>query len=230
MNRLLAIETSGEACSVALHLDGETLERHEPAPMRHAELLLPAIRSLLEEGGVTLNSLDAIAFGRGPGSFTSLRIGIGVVQGLAWGAAIPVIPLSSLATVAQQAWMGAKDQFNQETEILVAVDARMKEVFYGSFAVTGDGTIVARSEEAVSAPEKVIMTRTESTFGAGNGFARYPSLAEIGQALRATWPDIAPRASALIPLARQWLRANEPLPAEAAQPVYVRDHVADKPA
>ena len=79
MTNLLAIDTSSEACSVALHLGGEARERHEHAPLRHAELLLPAIRGLLAEGGVSLASLDAVAFGRGPGSFTSLRIGIGVV-------------------------------------------------------------------------------------------------------------------------------------------------------
>ena len=88
---LLAIETSSEACSVALCIGGELLERHEHAPLRHAELLLPAIRGLLSEADLPLSRLDAIAFGRGPGSFTSLRIGIGVVQGLAWAVDLPVV-------------------------------------------------------------------------------------------------------------------------------------------
>jgi len=101
--RILAIETSAEACSVALAVDDEIEERFELAPMRHAELLLPFVRELLSRAEQPLAGLDAIAFGRGPGSFTSLRIGIGVVQGLAWGADIPVVPVSSLASAAQDA-------------------------------------------------------------------------------------------------------------------------------
>ena len=229
MNRLLAIETSGEACSVALHLDGETRERHELAPMRHAELLLPSIRWLLEESGVSLNHLDAIVFGRGPGSFTSLRIGIGVVQGLAWGADLPVVPLSSLATVAQQAQASTWGRIAPGSEILVAVDAKMQEVFHGSFVAAADGIVVARGEEYVSAPEKLALADGAWTFGAGNGFARYPALAERGREFLEIRPEIVPRADALIPLAQHWLRTHQALPAEAAQPVYVRDRVAEKP-
>ena len=101
-SRLLALETSSEACSIALQWDGVVYSRHEQAQLQHAELLLPWVRELLEEAGATLAELDAITFGRGPGSFTSLRIGIGAVQGLVWGAGLPVIPLSSLAAAAQQ--------------------------------------------------------------------------------------------------------------------------------
>ena len=133
MTRLLAVETSSEACSVALSLDGETREVHEHAPMRHAELLLPAISSLLAQAGMKVSDLDAIAFGRGPGSFTSLRIGIGVVQGLAWAADVPVVPCSSLAAVACAA-VNRAGSFNGR--VCVAVDARMQEVFSAEFTGT----------------------------------------------------------------------------------------------
>lgn len=230
MNRLLAIETSGEACSVALYLGGEIRERHEHAPLRHAELLLPAVRYLLEEADVSLNSLDAVAFGRGPGSFTSLRIGIGVVQGLAWGADLPVVPLSSLSSVAQQVMGSPTGAVVTECAILVAVDARMQEVFHGLFVPSGDGVVVALGEEGVSAPGVLTVTNAGLTLGAGNGFARYPALAELGLRLRQVQPEIVPRATALIPLARHWLSQHDALSAEEAQPVYVRNQVAEKPS
>ena len=140
MNRILAIETSGEACSVALSVDGVVTEIHEHAPMRHAERLLPAVRLLLEEGGLAVRDLEAIAFGRGPGSFTSLRIGIGVVQGLAWGAGLPVVPVSSLAAVARQAW---EDAGRKPLPVCVAMDARMQEVFHANFSMNETGRLAA---------------------------------------------------------------------------------------
>lgn len=222
MKKLLAIETSAEACSVALAIGATMRERHQHAPLQHAELLLASIRTLLDEADLGLGALDAIVFGRGPGGFTSLRIGIGAVQGLAWGAGLPVVPVSSLAAVAQQAeGAGA-------AKVLVAMDARMDEVFSALFAVGEDGVLLS-GEERVGAPEALTVERPEETVGCGNGFERYPALRRLGCDLKVVRPDLVPRASALIPLARAWLLTNAPLPPEQAQPVYVRDHVADKP-
>lgn len=228
MNRMLAIETSSEACSLALSVDGEVRTREYHEPRRHAELLLPAVRELLAEGGLELSGLDAIAFGCGPGSFTSLRIGIGAVQGLAWGAELGVVPISSLAALAQ----GAADREHAAagTPILAAVDARMSEVFHGAFAVGASGLVEAQSEEQVSPPGAVEVSSAAQMIGAGNGFERYPELGRIGETFASVHADLWPSAVQVIALARAWLESEDPLPAHAAQPVYVRNHVADKPA
>ncbi|MEE4216036.1 MAG: tRNA (adenosine(37)-N6)-threonylcarbamoyltransferase complex dimerization subunit type 1 TsaB, partial [Xanthomonadales bacterium] len=132
MSRILAIETSAETCSVALDMNGELREKFEHAPLKHAELILPMVSSVLAEAGIGAIDLEAIAFGRGPGSFTSLRIGIGVAQGLAWGADVPVVPVSSLAAVAQAAF-DSRPWPAPPARIVVAMDARMQEVFHATF-------------------------------------------------------------------------------------------------
>jgi len=232
MSDLLAIDTSGEACSVALALDGEVIQRHSTAPLCHAELLLPSVHELLDEAGIQLSRLDAIAFGQGPGSFTSLRIGIGAVQGLAWGADLPVVPVSSLAAVAQQV-IGSELLNRPEMApefILVAVDARMSEVFHRTYAIGEAGILQPLSAESVSAPGAVTAGHAERTIGVGNGFERYPELVALGGTMRQINAELHPRATALIILAQKWLETNKPLPATAAQPVYIRNHVADKPS
>lgn len=232
MRNLLAIDTSSEACSVALAVNGASLQRHLLAPLRHAELLLPAVHALLAEAGVTLSSMDAIVFGRGPGSFTSLRIGIGVVQGLAWGADLGVVPISSLAAVAQQAIGRDPDGRPQASAhyILVAMDARMAEVFHCTYAVSAAGELLQQSPESLSLPAAVSVTQADRTVGAGNGFRRYAELRALGSTLRQVKAELLPCAAALLPLARRWLERFEPLPAAAAQPVYLRNQVADKPS
>lgn len=228
--RLLAIETSAEACSVALSIGGEELERHEHAPLRHAELLLPAIRSLLAEADLALSGLDAIAFGRGPGSFTSLRIGIGVVQGLAWAADLPVVPQSSLAAVAQSAADRAGDTAGAGAgDIVVAVDARMQEVFSAPFVTSAAGLVQASGEERVGPPGEVVSPAPGRWIAAGNGFERFTELEAMARDAEACFPDLVPRAAIIARLALAWLESHQPLPAAMAQPVYVRNKVADKP-
>ena len=228
MKRILAIETSAEACSVAL-ADGDAVnERFEHAPMKHAELILPMVSALLGEAGWKTADLDVIAFGRGPGSFTSLRIGIGVVQGLAWGADIPVVPVSSLAAVAQAALDRAAGELPARPEVLVAMDARMGEVFHGRFRPDENGRIEGVGAEQVSAPGDVSLEG--AGIAAGNGFERYEELVAQKDGVELCFPDIWPRASTVLQLGRHWLEANEPLPAALAQPVYIRNDVAHKPA
>ena len=224
MSRLLAIETSAESCSVALAIDGALRERFEHAPMKHAELLLPMVSSLLAEAGIRASDLDAIAFGRGPGSFTSLRIGIGVVQGLAWGAEVGVGPVSSLAAVAQ----GVVERLEPErgTRVLVAMDARMQEVFHATFSAGDDGIVSLIGEERVSAASAVEVE--PPWLAAGNGFERFDELRELAKSAVCSLPDTWPRASVVLKLARDWLKDRQALAPGLAQPVYIRNDVAKK--
>ena len=219
---LLAIETSTETCSVAITVNGEMLERYAHAPRQHATVLLPWVESVLAEAEIGFPALDAIAYSRGPGSFTSLRIGIAVVQGLAWASDLPVIPVSSLAATAQVSVnMGVESA-------LVALDARMNEVFTGRFLLDDDGIMKAVNAEKVCAPEDVGLPVDPGVFGIGIGFDRYDTLKDMTGHLAGVRPDIWPKASSVITLAQAWLRSHEALPAEQAQPVYLRDNVAKK--
>jgi len=226
MSNLLAIETSSEACSVALAVAGEVRELHLHAPMQHAELLLPSISRLMAEAELAVSALDAIAFGRGPGSFTSLRIGIGVVQGLAWAVQRPVVPCSSLAAVAQDALdrAGAAAHY-----VSVAVDARMQEVFSADFELGSDGLARGISEERVSAPSLLRFEAPGPFIAAGNGFDRFAELKPGRAAAVACCADASPHAAAIARLAAAWLVDHDPLPADQAQPVYIRNNVAVKP-
>ena len=219
---LLAIETATETVSVALAIDGEVLERYQHAPRQHAELLLPWVEQLLAEAEIGFASLDAIAFSRGPGSFTSLRIGIGVVQGLAWASELPVIPVSSLAATAQSA-------FNEGiNNALVALDARMNEVFTGAFEANSNGIMIPVSAEKVCGPQVVQVPAGSECYGIGIGFDRYEALNKLSGQLAGIRMDVWPKASSVLKLAQEWLLSNEALPAEQAQPVYLRDNVAKK--
>lgn len=221
---ILAIESASEACSVALSIGGEVRSRAALKPRAHAELLLPWISGLLAEGGARVGDLDAIAFSRGPGSFTSLRIGIGVAQGLAWGAGIGVVPVSSLQATAQAAVGAGVDA------AIVALDARMDEVYCGAFRLDDKGLMRPAGEESVCSPEQVAGMGSEGWSGVGNGFERYAELKGFAGRLESVHPDVRPQATAMIPLALDWLERNEPLPAHRAQPVYIRDEVARKPS
>ena len=163
--KLLAIETASEACSVALSVHGETREKFSLAPRGHAELILPWVNGLLAGAGVKIQNLDAIAFSRGPGSFTSLRIGISVAQGLAWGAGLPVVPISSLQATAQAAVREGV------VAAIVAMDARMQEVYCGAFNVNNEGIMLPTSAETVCDPAAVTRPPIEGFAAVGNGWA-----------------------------------------------------------
>jgi tRNA threonylcarbamoyladenosine biosynthesis protein TsaB len=222
--RILALDTSTEACSVALLLDGELRMRFQLTERSHAELVLPMVEELLGEARVTLVDLDGLAFGRGPGAFTGLRIACGVVQGLALGADLPVAPVSSLAAVAEQVPAAAGEK------VLVCNDARMGEVYWGVFQRAAGGAVTALCDEAVSRPEAVGVGAPGAMHVAGNALSRYPALAERLRAAGLQFHEgVYPRADAVARLGEIELAAGRGVSAEHALPVYVRDNVA-KPA
>jgi tRNA threonylcarbamoyladenosine biosynthesis protein TsaB len=219
--RLLALDTSTEACSVALLLDGDLRLRFELTERSHAELLLPMVDALLLEAGTALHGLDGLAFGRGPGAFTGLRIAAGVVQGFALGANLPVAPVSSLAAVAEQVTALPGEA------VLACNDARMGEVYWGVYRREADGSVTAQAPERVSPPDRVGEGAPAARHAAGNALGAYPALAArlVAEGLRLQ-PGIYPRADAIARLGARLLAAGGGVPAEQALPVYVRDDVA----
>lgn len=224
--KILAIDTSTEACSAAVWIDGRRLERYQLAPGGHSKLILPMIEELFAESGLSLRKMDAVAFGRGPGSFTGLRIAAGVAQGLAFGADLPVVPVSTLHAVAQ-----AAHETRGRTHVLVALDARMGEVYWGGYELGADGRINRVVGECVSPAARVPLPQSGVWFGAGPGWGVYgAALAQrVDTLVTATDPDLFPRAVSLLPIAAAAVARGETVTAEQAQPVYLRDQVAHVP-
>jgi tRNA threonylcarbamoyladenosine biosynthesis protein TsaB len=221
--KLLALDSATEACSAALLHEGGLIERYELLGRGHAERLLPMVDELLTEAGIGLAALDVIAFGRGPGSFTGLRIAAGITQGLAAGAQLPVLPVSDLAAVAS-----AAARLSGKDRILVCMDARMGQVYWAAFDCR-TAKPHALTEEAVAAPAEVVPPGGTNWFGAGHGFAAYPALAaNLGARLAGTAPELLPRASDIARLAAVDFAAGRGLPAAQALPVYLRNEVVHR--
>jgi tRNA threonylcarbamoyladenosine biosynthesis protein TsaB len=219
MTTLLALDTATEACSVALLHDGKVLTHYEVIPRLHAQKLLPMIKDLLAEAGIGLSALDAIAFGRGPGAFTGVRIAIGVVQGLAFGLDRPVLPVSNLAALAQRAY-----REHGATQVAAAIDARMDEVYWGCYREVA-GEMKRAGEEAVMPPEMAALpsAATGDWFGAGTGWGYAERIAARVNAQDAT---LLPHAQDLLTLGTFAWQRGEAIVADDAQPVYLRDKVA----
>jgi len=218
--RILALDTSSEWCSVAVVDGGRWYVRDEHAGSTHSERLLPLVRAILAEAALTLGEIDGIAFGAGPGSFTGIRIGCGVAQGLAFGTGLPLVPVSTLEALAQEA-----RRAHGTTRVLACLDARMREVYAGVYAADG-ATWRAESAPVAARPEAVLLPPASAAcFGAGNGFEAYPTLASrLG--LAAIDSALRPTARAVGELALPRFAAGEGVAAPAALPVYVRHRVA----
>ncbi len=220
MTTLLALDTATEACSVALLHNGQVFSRYAVIPRLHAQSILPMISEVLAEAGIAKTDLDAIAFGRGPGAFTGLRIAVGVVQGLAFALELPVLAVSNLAAIAQRAYreQGAK-------QIAVAIDARMDEVYWGCYTLV-DGEACLQGMEAVLSPERAELpcAAQGDWFAAGTGWQAYAE--RIAVPVYASDGQLLPDAQDVLTLARGMWQRGEAITAQEAQPIYLRDQVA----
>ncbi len=224
--RILAIDTATEACSVALLNDGAVCAHFEECPREHTQRILPLVKAILARGESSLSELDALAYGRGPGSFTGVRIGIGIAQGLALGAGLPMIGVSTLATMAQGAW-----RKTGATRVLAAIDARMGEVYWAEYTRDENGVWKGEATEAVLKPEAV-SERLQQLSGqwatVGTGWPAWPEMGKDSGLTLVDGEILLPAAEDMLPIARQLFAAGEIVAVEHAEPVYLRNNVAWK--
>jgi len=231
--RILAIDTATENCSAALLLDERLLHREQLLERGAAEIILPMVAELLTEADVRLSMLSAIAFGRGPGAFTGVRLAASVTQGLAFGAGLKVVPVSDLQALAQRVLDGTP----AVERVVVCTDARMHEVYWGCFERATNGCARASGEEHLSRPADVRLpppwaaapeTAPGRLAGVGSGFTVYPRLREELR-LELVLEGLLPRAVEVALLGAREVTAGRSFPAEQALPVYLRDDVARAP-
>jgi tRNA threonylcarbamoyladenosine biosynthesis protein TsaB len=222
--KILAIDTSAGACSVAIYGDGICAEEFVLSPREHTRKILPMVDSVLSAQKLRLHDVDAIAFGRGPGSFTGLRIAAGVVQGLAFGAGLPVVPVSSLAAMAQ-GWIGECEQPCDDT-ICVAFDARMGEVYFGRFKSEA-GFCQLIGDELISQPASIDLTDLAKPIVAlGSGWSYSDLLMAANCLVKDNEREV--RALDVAILAEQQYLAGQAVSPELALPVYLRNEISWK--
>lgn len=220
--KLLALETSTEACSVALHCDGKVLSRFRHAPRLQTELLLPMVDEVLADAGLTLGEIDALAYSRGPGAFTGVRIAAAAVQAFAFARDLPVVPVSSLQTLAQGAL-----RLHGARRVLTVFDARMDEVYAGAYEEQG-GLMQLLGEEHLCAPDALPPELRGEFFVAGNGAAAYEAQLRARVAVSGMDAALFPSAEDIVPLALERFSRDGGLAPERALPVYLRDEVWKK--
>jgi len=222
--KILAIETATEACSAALEVDECCIQRFEIAPRQHTQLILPMIDELLAEANIQIRDLDAIAFGQGPGAFTGVRIAVGVIQGLAFAHKIPVIPISTLAALAQH-FAGEHDA------VAASIDARMQELYWGLYQKDESGIMQLVLEEKVCSPSECSLPTEVSWFGVGSAWETYAEelQSRFNHNLLGVKANALPAAEDVITLAKVAYKEGKAIPVEAATPVYIRNKIANKP-
>lgn len=218
--KLLAFDTSSTACSIAISNNGKIISHHEIAPMQQAKMILPLINELVKSANLVMNQLDGIAFGCGPGSFTGVRIAVSVAQGLAFGIQKPLVAISSLAATAQAAYedLGWSRQ-------LVAIDARMNEVYWALYEVQKNDVVTLTGKEQISRPEEIILPDS-NWCGIGDAWEVYQAEIPAKAALIDT--NRLPTATAILRLAQAKFQSGDTVTAADARPVYLRNNVAKK--
>jgi tRNA threonylcarbamoyladenosine biosynthesis protein TsaB len=220
--RILALDTATPACSTALLTDSGAITRELETERGHAENILAMIDAVLVEGAIGLEDVDALAFGRGPGAFTGVRLATSVAQGLAFGAELRVVPVSDLGAVAQRAF----DRDADLQHVLVCNDARMQEVYWACFDRGAAGLAALNGAEHVGDVAGIAVPAAwrDGFGGAGRGFRVYPHIG-ANLNLRGVWDELLPRAVDIARLARPEVLAGRTYAAEEAMPVYLRDDV-----
>lgn len=224
--KLLALDTATEACSAALYIDGNICERYALSPREHTSLIVPMIDELMALAELKPAQLDAVAFGRGPGSFTGVRIATGIAQGIAFACDLPVVPVSNLATVAQDFFDN-----NPENTAFVAMDARMEEIYWAVYDRSPEGYATLTNQESVLPADTIAIPETAGV-GIGTGWLSYAQalLPRLGNRVIRHETDNLPHARAVAKLGAQDFIHNLGVPAELARPVYLRNKVAKKEA
>ncbi len=233
MASILSIDTSGTCCSVALGIDNMRLVRRTDTPREHVRLVLPMVDEILAEAGIKLSALDAIAFTHGPGSFTGLRIGFGVVQGLAFGADLPVIALSSLQVMTQRAI--EQESLPSNSIIIPAIDARMSELYWGAYKqVKGFASPLAPDglcpQQEIDLPLFDAPTSDAPLIAVGDGWQYQPELRGGDEVFKpsAIYQNIGPDAEDVLTLAFAALQQGQESAIEDIEPVYLRNTVSWK--
>ena len=223
--RLLALDTSSLACSVALQVDDEIFDRHEEQAREHTRLLIPMIAQTLRQGSVALSELDAIVLGNGPGSFIGMRIAASVAQGLAFGAGLNVVPVSSLAAVAAECM-----QKDGAAKVAVTQDARAGEVYLGLYSAGNDGLPDPVSVEVLHGSAPIAELQQGGWTAAGAGWQRYPGLREANRDRLSGFSDVAlPRAIYLLACGAAAWEAGAAIDPGELVPAYIRMQVAATP-
>ncbi|OWY30841.1 tRNA (adenosine(37)-N6)-threonylcarbamoyltransferase complex dimerization subunit type 1 TsaB [Herbaspirillum robiniae] len=223
MSTILAIETSTELASAALLHKGELIAHESAGAQTHSDSILPMIQRLLAEAGIALAQCDALAFGVGPGSFTGVRTACGVVQGLAFGIDRPVVPVVTLEAVAQ----ACRAAHAQAAEVLAVLDARMGEVYWARYRAREDGGWDVLAEPALSAAGQVA-TDGRPVAG-GNGLSMYAAHFTpefCAREFDSAYPQCMPHARHVATLGLHHFARGGALPAQEAQPLYLRNKVA----